>query len=129
MEAQRLQDVAEEAAGGLLAAELEHPFGPDCEVYKVGGKMFLLSMQLRGTPLATVKCAPEDVTALVQRYDDITTGYHLNKRHWISVWPGEEVDDDLLRDLVKNSYLLVADSIPRSRRPLTSEVRFSTDTF
>ncbi|MDI2026969.1 hypothetical protein QFW96_00030 [Saccharopolyspora sp. TS4A08] len=47
MEAGRSQDVAEEAAGGLLAAELEHPFEPDVEVHKIGGKVFLPSTRLR----------------------------------------------------------------------------------
>ncbi|WP_406689936.1 hypothetical protein REH65_28950 [Saccharopolyspora sp. ID03-671] len=47
MEAGRSQDVAEEAAGGLLAAELQHPFGPDVEVRKIGGKIFLPSTPLR----------------------------------------------------------------------------------
>jgi predicted DNA-binding protein (MmcQ/YjbR family) len=129
MDGERLLDIAEETAGGLRSAVLEHPFGPDWEVYKVGGKVFLLTTQVPGQAVATLKCAPEDSAALAQEHKNVTPGYHMNKRHWVSMWPGDDVSEDLLRDLVKNSYRLVAETIPRDRRPLTTQVEFATEFF
>jgi predicted DNA-binding protein (MmcQ/YjbR family) len=44
-------------------------------------------------------------------YDEIEPGYHLNKRHWLTVTCGGAAPDGLVRELVAGSYDLVA---PRS---------------
>jgi predicted DNA-binding protein (MmcQ/YjbR family) len=53
----------------------------------------------------------------------------MNKRHWLSVWAGGDVPEDLIRDLVENSYRLVAAALSRARRPATAAVRPRTDAF
>jgi predicted DNA-binding protein (MmcQ/YjbR family) len=86
----------------------EFPFGPETSVFKVGGKMFALS-RLRARPLrVSVKCEPELGQQLRGTYDEIEPGYHLNKRHWVTVTCGGSVPDDLVRELVAGSYDLVA---------------------
>jgi predicted DNA-binding protein (MmcQ/YjbR family) len=120
MDDEKLLDVAEETANALQSASWEHPFGPDWEVFKVGGKVFLLTTQVPGRAVITVKCDPEIGAELVQTHQSISPGYHMNKRHWVSAWPGEDMDEDLVRDLVQNSYRLVVGSLPRARRPSTA---------
>ncbi len=45
----------------------------------------------------------------------------MNKRHWITVEAGGDVDRQLLEDLVTDSYRLVVATLPRDRRPIDPE--------
>ena len=102
----------------LPGASLDHPFGPDWDVVKVGGKVFLLATDLRGEPVVTLKCDPEDGLSLRQEHEEITAGYHMNKRHWLTVRGGPGVCPALLEELVEGSWALVVAGLPRDRRPL-----------
>ncbi len=42
----------------------------------------------------------------------------MNKKHWISLRPGGTLPQDLVRELVTESYLLVVENLPRRRRPV-----------
>lgn len=37
----------------------------------------------------------------------------MNKKHWISVYPGEEISEALLRDLINDSWNLVVDGLAK----------------
>ena len=126
---ERLLDLAEQTAVELASSSWEHPFGPDWDVFKVGGKVFLLTTQVPGRAVITVKCEPDRAAELVAAHPVISPGYHMNKRHWLSVWAGGDVPEDLICDLVKNSYRLVAAALPRARRPATAAVRPRVEGF
>jgi predicted DNA-binding protein (MmcQ/YjbR family) len=97
----------------LSGAEETFPFGPETSVFKVGGKMFALA-QLNRKPLkVSVKCEPELGEQLRGTYAEIEPGYHLNKRHWVTVTCGGAATDELVRELVAESYDLVAGAAPR----------------
>ena len=94
----------------------DFPFGPEHSVFKVGGKMFALSTLAR-TPLeVSVKCDPELTVALRAGYAAIRPGYHLNKRHWNTITLDGSVSDQLVRDLIEDSYDLVRDTLPKRMR-------------
>jgi predicted DNA-binding protein (MmcQ/YjbR family) len=86
----------------------EFPFGPETSVFKVGGKMFALAALKREPLKVSVKCEPELGEQLRASYAEIEPGYHLNKRHWLTITCGGEVSDELVRELVAGSYELVA---------------------
>jgi len=92
----------------LAEAEETFPFGPETSVFKVGGKMFALSPLQREPLTVSVKCEPELGEQLRGTYEEIEPGYHLNKRHWLTVTCGGEVSDELVLQLVAGSYELVA---------------------
>ena len=93
---------------GFAEAEETFPFGPETSVFKVRGKMFALA-QLERKPLkVSVKCEPELGEQLRGTYEEIEPGYHLNKRHWLTITLGGAASDDLVRELVAGSYDLVA---------------------
>lgn len=97
----------------LSGAEETFPFGPETSVFKVGGKMFALTA-LKRTPLkVSVKCEPELGEQLRGTYAEIEPGYHLNKRHWLTVTCGGEATDELVRELIAGSYDLVAGAARR----------------
>jgi predicted DNA-binding protein (MmcQ/YjbR family) len=94
----------------------DFPFGPEHSVFKVGGKMFALSA-LDRTPLeVSVKCEPELAVQLRASYPAIRPGYHLNKRHWNTVTLDGSLPDQLVRDLIEDSYDLVCDALPKRMR-------------
>jgi predicted DNA-binding protein (MmcQ/YjbR family) len=94
----------------------EFPFSPGTSVFKVAGKMFALSTLAR-TPLqVSVKCEPELAVGLRDSYRAIRPGYHLNKRHWNTLTLDGSLPDELVRDLVEDSYDLVVTALPRRIR-------------
>ena len=94
----------------------DFPFGPETSVFKVAGKMFALSA-LDRTPLqVSVKCEPELAISLRDSYPAIRPGYHLNKRHWNTVTVDGSLPDQLVRDLVQDSYDLVVSALPKRVR-------------
>ena len=93
---------------------------------KVLGKMFALLTEIDRGPIVVLKADPQDSEALRQSHPDITPGYHMNKRHWITLEPGGELDAEFVRELVTDSYLLVVEGLPRARRPVDSATFLTT---
>jgi len=118
MDGETLHEVAIRTATALPAVAETQPFGEGTLVLKVVGKMFLMATELRGVPILNLKCAPPHGAALVRDHVEITPGWHMDKRHWITIAPGDGVDETLVEDLVANSYDLVVAGLPRARRPL-----------
>jgi predicted DNA-binding protein (MmcQ/YjbR family) len=95
----------------------EFPFGDQPSVFKVGGKMFALSA-LESRPLrVSLKCEPELGEGLRATYPAIQPGYHLNKRHWVTITLDGSVPDETLFELLEDSYDLWSRGCrPRSGR-------------
>ena len=101
----------------LPGAVEEFPFGDEVSVFKVGGKMFALC-SLDGEPLQlSVKCEPDLAVQLRATYPAIAPGYHLNKRHWNTITLDGALPDQMVTDLLGDSYDLVVASLPKARRP------------
>ncbi|WP_420176088.1 MmcQ/YjbR family DNA-binding protein [Luteococcus sp. OSA5] len=118
MHGKQLQEHAAARAEELPGSELTHPFGDDWDVYKVCGKIFMLFSEVDQQPVVILKSAPSDAKALVEGVADITPGYHMNKKHWITLHGGGTLDGQLVDDLVTESYLLVLEKLPRRVRPV-----------
>ncbi|WP_159472856.1 MmcQ/YjbR family DNA-binding protein [Dyadobacter sp. 3J3] len=91
----------------------ELPFGPDTLVFKVMGKVFLLTPMDSAKPQFNAKCNPEKAEELREKYSDIQPGYHMNKKHWNTVLITGSIPSELLYGLIKDSYELVVDSLPK----------------
>ena len=98
---------------GLPGATESFPFGPETPVYKAAnGKVFaIMSEPGAPSPTVTLKAAPEDGLAVRANHPTITPGYHMNKRHWLTV--PLDVPTELLVDLVTESYRLVRPRLTR----------------
>ncbi|GAQ50443.1 MmcQ/YjbR family DNA-binding protein [Streptomyces acidiscabies] len=117
MDGAEVQRLAAQYAEGLPGTVLEHPFGPEWDVHKVRGKVFMLVTEVTGEPMVILKSAPDDAVALRAQYAEITPGYHMNKKHWITLHGGV-LDEGLVEELVTDSYRLVVDRLPRAQRPV-----------
>jgi predicted DNA-binding protein (MmcQ/YjbR family) len=101
----------------LPGAGEEFPFGDVVSVFKVGGRMFA-ACALDDVPLRlSVKCDPELAVQLRAAYPAIAPGYHLNKRHWNTITLDGSLPDQMVADLLGDSYDLVVASLPKARRP------------
>jgi predicted DNA-binding protein (MmcQ/YjbR family) len=100
----------------MPGAVLTFPFGEGTAVYKVGGRIFALT-DVDGTVSVNLKAEPADVTGLVGTYDAVSRGYHMNKKHWITVHLDGSLPPGLLEELVEDSYDLVVDKLPARDRP------------
>ena len=91
------------------------PTGADILCFYVGAKTFCLT-DIYNFEYFNLKGIPEDNIELCERYASITPGWHMNKRHWISVRAGGDVPDDLIEQLVRKSYDLVLANLPKKVR-------------
>lgn len=121
MDAQDLISAASARAEELPGSARENPFGPEWDVYKVRGRVFLL-IPLDGTGRITLKSHPDDAVALRETFADIVPGYHMNKKHWITLTPGASLEEGLVTELVTESYLLVVEKLPRAQRPVDPQL-------
>ncbi|HCT51471.1 MAG TPA: MmcQ-like protein [Balneola sp.] len=91
------------------------PFGPQTIVFKVMNKMFALS-NIETYDFVNLKCDPERAIMLREEYDGISPGWHMNKVHWNSVKTSADVDDELLKELIRHSYELIVESLPKKSK-------------
>jgi predicted DNA-binding protein (MmcQ/YjbR family) len=94
----------------------DFPFGPETSVFKVAGKMFALSALERDPLSVSVKCEPDLAVALRDSYGAVRPGYHLNKRHWNTISLDGSLPDQLVRDMIEDSYDLVVSALPKRVR-------------
>ena len=83
------------------------PFGKDILVYKTNNKIFLILFLQKFPLFFNVKTNPEWSEELRENYSEITEGYHMNKKHWNSVYY-EELPHHLILKLIDHSYNLVS---------------------
>lgn len=97
-------------------AEETTPFGEDNLVFKVGGKMFALLALDEIPAAANLKCDPDRALELRDRYEQITPGYHMNKKHWNTVLIDAGIPETELLEMIDHSYDLVRASLPKAAR-------------
>jgi predicted DNA-binding protein (MmcQ/YjbR family) len=84
------------------------PFGPDTLVYKVTGKIFLLTGLGEEQLSFNVKCDPDLAIELREQYPCVQPGYHMNKKHWNTIVVDGSVPVKLLKEWIDHSYELIA---------------------
>ena len=94
----------------------EFPFGPDVMVFKVKSKMFALLSGEGGKspdkrPQMNLKCDPLEAIQLRDVFDDVVTGYHMNKKHWNTLYLSQaDKSSDIpvgeIERQIDNSYTL-----------------------
>jgi predicted DNA-binding protein (MmcQ/YjbR family) len=111
-------DALKAACLGLNGATETFPFNPETSVFKVGGKIFAISSLDADPPSVSLKCDPEVAVQLRAAHEEITPGWHLNKRHWNTVRLDGSLPDRLVREMVEDSYDLIVSRLPRRQQLL-----------
>jgi predicted DNA-binding protein (MmcQ/YjbR family) len=111
----------------LPKAREEFPFDEGTSVFKVAGKLFAITA-LKGTPLSvSLKCDPDLAVQLRADHPAITAGYHLNKRHWNTVMLDGSVPEQLVREMIEDSYDLVVAGLPKREQEKLKWVALSQE--
>ena len=99
----------------LPGSSEDFPFGEETLVFKVKGKMFALT-NIETFESINLKCDPVRALELRASYEEIKPGFHMNKKHWNTVSTTGMLEDNFLRELIKNSYDLVVEKLPKKDR-------------
>lgn len=83
------------------------PFDDETLVFKVSGKIFAL-VSLEGEFTVNLKCDPAFALELRERYPSVVPGYHMNKKHWNTIFIDGTVPDKEIFSWIDHSYDLVS---------------------
>lgn len=81
---------------------------PDVAIFRHynNRKWFALIMNVKGEEFLNVKTQPNYSDLLRNSYDYIIPAYHMNKEHWNTIIISKEVKQDLVYELINQSYEL-----------------------
>ncbi|QTH59898.1 MmcQ/YjbR family DNA-binding protein [Corynebacterium hindlerae] len=111
--AMNLHDIVREVALQQASAT-ESPFLDKWHAFTIKRKWFALMGTLNGKQIVNVKVDPFEGELLRQQYPGITPGYHMNKKHWVTITEGQGVPEELISELVVDSYRLVAGPVRKA---------------
>jgi predicted DNA-binding protein (MmcQ/YjbR family) len=94
----------------------EFPFDDVTLVLKVKGKIFMLVSLDEEPSWVNLKCDPELALDLRERYESVTPGYHMNKKHWNTLILDGNVPGKEILKMIDHSYELVRMSLPKKYR-------------
>ncbi|MCO4780758.1 MAG: MmcQ/YjbR family DNA-binding protein [Candidatus Cloacimonetes bacterium] len=98
------------------------PFGPDVYVFKVLDKMYALYTSAgnkdRDGIWLNLKVDPDDSICLQDEFECIIPGYHMNKKHWITVKVCDEISKDTIIELIDDSYNLIVSKMTKAKQAL-----------
>jgi len=95
----------------------EFPFDESTLVFKVMGKMFCLT-NLEGDLSVSLKNEPERNIELREEYQVIKSGYHMNKVHWNTISIDGSIPDDVIKNLIDESYDLVVMKLKKQEQQM-----------
>lgn len=97
-------------------AEESFPFGDDTLVFKAGGKIFALIPLNKSELSVNLKCEPELAIELREKYSFVRPGYHMNKKHWNTIYNIELIPEKELKEWIKHSYAEVIKKLPKNTK-------------
>ena len=86
--------------------------------YQLGGKLFAaVCLNDAGEPYyITMKLEPANGDFYRQQFPDVLPGYYMNKVHWNSVRADGAVPDEVLKDMLDESYRLILHSFSKKKQ-------------
>lgn len=100
----------------LPHATERQPFGPDTLSLEIGGKIFCL-LELSGAwQFYNLKVDPDFSVELRESYSCIRPGFHMNKKHWISVDFNSSIPLCREEEIIRHAYECTARGLSRKQR-------------
>jgi predicted DNA-binding protein (MmcQ/YjbR family) len=92
----------------------------DSLLFKVAGKMFVIvSLNVQRETRISFKCTPENYAELIERDGVTPTRYNMWKYHWVSLEKLDTLPHRELKELLQQSYQLVAAKAIKKKRAST----------
>ena len=82
----------------------DFPFDEETLVFKVMGKLFLLTNINDVEISVNLKCEPELAVELREKYESVQPGYHMNKKMWNTVSYCNEFSEKEFYSMIDHSY-------------------------
>ena len=97
-------------------ASYDYPFDEEVRVYRVSNKIFALITSTEPLKM-NLKCDPIYSLELRDIYKSVSSGYHMNKKHWNTIEvQNSDIDEDTIKELINHSYELVFNSLSKKVR-------------
>lgn len=97
-------------------ASINFPFDETTMTITVGKKIFFLTDVSSNDLRINLKCNPFIAQDLREEYKGIIPGYHMNKKHWNTVYIKSDVPKEKILELIDHSYTLVFNSLTKKER-------------
>lgn len=97
------------------------PYIRDVLCFYVGSKWFCY-VNIEVFDRCCLRSTLEDAEELRARYDGIRPAWHMNKRLWNDVYFNLDVPDDVIRQLVRNSYDLIMAKLTKKERDMLNDI-------
>ncbi len=82
--------------------------------YSIGGKWYMIADIEK--KFFNIKCLPDLIPQLIERYSGANPAWHMNKKYWISICLDADIPEPVIKQLIDNSYNIVAKSLKKSVR-------------
>ncbi len=99
----------------LKGVSEDFPFDETTLVFKVAGKMFCLTA-LESEFSIALKNNPEKNIELREEYPAVKQAYHMNKQHWNTIKIDGSISEDMIKNLIDESYDLVVLKLTRKQQ-------------
>lgn len=97
-------------------AKINFPFDENFLTFIVGEKIFLLTDINSKDLRINLKCNPAISEFLREEYSGIIPGYHMNKKHWNTVYINSDVPQEKIYELIDHSYTLVFNKLTKKQK-------------
>ena len=103
----------------LYGVTEDQPFGDDIITFRLEGKIFVCLWLGGGEhdmkDSTEPRLAPDRNEELREKFSAVTPAWHWNKKHRSDVYY-EQLENALVQELIKESYMLVASKLPKAIR-------------
>lgn len=82
--------------------------------FSVGDKWFCLADTEK--KFIDVKCDPEKIAELQERYQGAFPAWHMNKEHWLGIELESDLPDALIKSVIKDGYDLIVSKFTKKKR-------------
>ena len=97
------------------------PFDESTLVFKVMDKMYALTSLDKDLQI-NLKCDPEKAIQLRQEYSCIVPGFHMNKKHWNTVFIDGSAGIQQIKEWIDDSYNLTVKGLTRKKQEELREI-------
>lgn len=99
-----------------LGCTVDYPFGEDIRIYRTAERIVAVLHESSQPPRMTFKGHPLDNAQLCRDFPAITPGYHMNKKHWITILLDGTVPEALIEEIAAASNDLILAALTRAQR-------------
>lgn len=94
----------------------DFPFDEDQTLaFKVMDEIFAIT-DVEKFDVINLKCDPVKAAMLRDLYKEVQPGHHMNKKHWNAIALEGDLDDELIKEWIKDSYNLVVEDLSRKKQ-------------